>query len=332
MKFIAFLTVLFSTSALSHSWDEPWHDDVSRSATSLAFYKVTQNYESHVELKLIKHLAGLKTSETLTTSGYYLYDLASSSSGSDEHGIGLQNDQQVYVYLMADGQKYKLATPTAGYDEITEDGSVAATYRHSLHKTKIDRTTYENTQTCIFDIAHGKDCPERVISKYILEPLSLRVAELSPEATQEDYDLFFKQHVALETAFLINYSLPPDIIDKFLLSRFFHVQISAVRALSVSNDENKTAKLSSFIELDENTDIAKVMAVIMLDRLNADDQVEFLEGILEESSEANVHLGANIMDPRVSTWYPTSVKAAITWFVDKNKSLNNPLKGDHEKI
>lgn len=325
MRFFILLSIFFSAGALSHTWDEPWHDEVSKSATSLGLYKVKKNYGSKIKLELVKHLAGKKTAKSYKTSGYYLYDFVSASAGNDDHGIWLKKNQYVYAYLMKDGRKYKLATPTAGYDQVTEDGFVAATYRHSLHKTKIDKTTYEKTQICIFNVTRGTECSESTINNYIIEPLTLGVAELSAESTPQDYDLFFKQHVALETAFLINYSLPKEVIDKFLSSRFFHIQISAVRALSVSNDENKISKLISFIDSDENEDIAKVMAIIMLDRLQAYTQVEFLEGMLQGASEQGVHLGAGIMDPRVSTWFPSSVKSAITWFVDKNKSFNDSL-------
>ena len=109
MKFIIYLTVLFSASTLSHTWDEPWHDEVSENATSLGLYKVTKNYGNNIKIKLVKHLAGKKTPKKLKTSGYYLYDFDSSSSGNDDHDIWLKKDQYVYAYLMKDGRKYKLA-------------------------------------------------------------------------------------------------------------------------------------------------------------------------------------------------------------------------------
>ncbi len=316
LKLLFLMLMLGCVDAMAHTWDEPWHKEVVSQANSFGLYEVKKVSGQTLKLKLVKHLAGEKTKKKIKVSDFYLYEKMSSSA-ADEHGFWLGKGQRVYLYLHKDGRKYTLATPTAGSDKILDDESVGATFRHSLHKTQIDIVAYEALQTCIFISLHNGACASETVDFHILVPLKERVSVLSAEALAEDFELFFKQHAALESAYLAGYALPNDLLAPFLESEFFHVQISAVRALSVSHDAAKVKKLVDFVLSKHGTGIAKVMAVIMLNELKASDVNERLQAYLPISSSEEVYLGGDIMDPRIGTWYPPSVKAAIEWFLSE---------------
>ena len=105
------------------------------------------------------------------------------------------------MFLLKQGDSYKIATQTSGYAEILDEQSVAATYRHSLHQAKTHIQNYEKTQICIFEKLHGSSCNKDTIEQSIIAPLNKKVAVLSAQATASDFELFFQQHAALETSF-----------------------------------------------------------------------------------------------------------------------------------
>ena len=54
----------------------------------------------------------------------------------------------------------------------------------------------------------------------------------------------------------------------------------------------------------------------MLHEINYQGSIEDLVNYLPLASNEEVSLVPDIMDPRVSTNYPESVKAAIQWFIE----------------
>ncbi len=322
---VIIITILFCFKSLAHTWDEPWHGEVVKGSNSFALFKVIKNSGNSLKLELIKHIAGEKPHSNILVDDFYLYNVSSTNSESDEHGFWLDDGVNVYMFLLKQGDNYKIASPTAGYAEILDDGYVAATYRHSLHQAKAQSDNYEKTQICIFDKMHGSKCNSETIKESIIAPLNERVAILSPQATASDFELFFKQHAALETAFLIEQPVKFDVLNPFLTSQFFHAEISAVRALSVASDTSRTKQLVSFIKSDKSSDVAKVMAIIMLKKLDGKNINQSIVEYYTQASESEVSLGGNIMDPRVGTWYPHSVKKAIEWYIgdnSPNKKIN----------
>lgn len=315
---VILISVLCCFKSLAHTWDEPWHDDVVKGSNSFALFKVLKNSGDSLKLELIKHISGEKPHSNIIVNDFYLYDVVTTNSKSDEHGFWLKEGVNVYLFLLKQGDSYKIATPTSGYAEILDDGSVAATYRHSLHQAKAQTENYEKTQSCIFNKLHGSNCDTKTIEESIIAPLNERVAILSAEATASDFELFFKQHAALETAFLIEYPVKFDVLNPFLTSQFFHAEISAVRALSVASGTGRAKQLVSFIKSGKSSDVAKVMAIIMLKNQNEKNINHSIVEYYNQASESEVSLGGNIMDPRVGTWYPSSVKKAIEWYIGDN--------------
>lgn len=313
-KFYAVIFLLLSSSAIGHTWDEPWHKGVVSESETFGLYEVIKNSGASVKVKLIRHLAGKKTKRKIKVTGYYLFDLGSSASDIDHHPFQYKKGDKVYALLKKQGKNYAVATPTSGIDPLMGDGSISATYRHSLHRSKAQRAGYELLQTCIFHSLHNQTCSQNatsLIDKVLREP----VAILSKEASPEEADRFFQQHAALETAFLTSYNLPYETIRPFLESSFFHVQISAVRALWATNFSEKSEKLIAFVKSNASSDIAKVMAIILLKERPSGYVKSELIRYLEMASEKEVTLGGSFMDPRVGTWFPESVKASIEWFL-----------------
>lgn len=316
MRFVLCLLAFLSANTYALTWDEPWQKEVIKESDSFGLYTIVENRGDALELKLVKNIAGEKTSSEIVVSSFYKFNIESSSSGHNEPIFFYKPGQKVYFFLKKSGNKYQVASPTAGNDEVLENGNVAASFRISMHKTEIDAKTYESAQSCFFSYLHNGSCTADVVNEIIAKPLKERVGELSENATQEDAEIFFKQHVALEASYIINHQNPYETLRPFLNSKFFHVQISAIRALSVTNSEAKNHQIIEYITKSEASDIAKVMAIVMLHEVNYQGSIVDLVNYLPLASNEEVSLVPDIMDPRVSTNYPESVKAAIQWFIE----------------
>jgi len=65
----------------------------------------------------------------------------------------------------------------------------------------------------------------------------------------------------------------------------------------------------------------------MLNEFLSVDAFSYLSSYLKNASEDEVYLGASsIMDPRIGTWYPESVKAAVYWYLSENKTLGKSIQ------
>lgn len=316
MKFVLSLLAFISASAYALTWDEPWQKEVIKESDSFGLYTIVKNSGDALKLKLVKNIAGKKTNSEISVSSFYHFTIASSSSGHKDPIFFYKPGQKVYFFLKKSGNEFQVASPTAGNDEVLKNGNVAASFRISMHKTEIDAKTYEAAQSCFFSYLHNGNCTNDVINDVIEKPLKERVGELSEQATKKDAELFFRQHVALESSYIINQQNSYETLKPFLNSKFFHVQISAIRALSVINSETKNHQIIEFITKSEASDIAKVMAIFMLNEVNFQGDIEELKSYLPLASKEDVSLVSNIMDPRVSTNYPESVQAAIKWFIE----------------
>jgi hypothetical protein len=324
MKFVLSVVFFICANAYALTWDEPWQKDVVKEADSFGLYTVVKNKGDSLKLKLVKHISGEKFKPEITVSSFYLFKVTSSSSGHKDPIFFYKPGQKVYFYLKKTKNGFQVASPTAGSDEILKSGNVAASFRISIHKTEIDTKTYEAAQSCIFLYLHNGSCTNEVVNEIIENPLRERVAVLSEAASQKDVELFFKQHVALETSYLINHQNSHETLMPFLNSKFFHVQMSAIRALSVTNSGSKVSQIIKFITKSDASDMAKVMAVVMLNELNLQSGFDELKNYLPLASKEEVSLVSNIMDSRVGTRFPDSVQAAMQWFLESraNSAIN----------
>lgn len=324
-KILGILLILCSATAHAHTWNEPWHKDVVSNSETFGLYEVEGNSGSALKLKLVKNLAGEKTQKRIEVSKYYLFEWASQASEAGDHPFQYKKGQKIYAFLKREGKRYSVATPTAGIDDLMKDGSVAATYRHSLHRAKASAKDYEILQTCIFNHLHSLKCSSEaidIVNSALKEPVGI----LSETASTEEADRFFRQHGALEASYLISLNHPIETIQPFLDSEFFHVQTSAVRALWASDIADRESRLVSFAKSSKKDGMARVMAIILLKDSHSRITVKALQEFVENAPEDEVYLGGGIMDPRIGTWYPGSVKAAVEWFLTASEALNKPIQ------
>lgn len=314
--FTLLICVLIAHPTNATTWDEPWHDEVMRVSESFVKVKITATTSSGVKAEVIKFLAGVRTPDQIELSGYSKLSLTSTSSGgADELRLPFAPGQTYYLFIKKSekGNTYQIPTPTSGWATL-EGTSVAATYRHSLHKAWVPEELYQKTMQAIFNGIKGQPYDTAFIEKFTKEQLAQPVAELKEEdspATKK----FFIQHVALESFYHLGKGADLALLQPFMESDVIHAQISACRAVSRIDSPQSRELLMKFIE-GKGAGFAKVMCVWGLKRLNAKGMSSRLEAYLKSGADEETGFGGNIMDPRVGTYFPESVKASIKDLLD----------------
>jgi len=310
LLFILFVCFIIAHPARATTWDEPWHDDVIRHSESFVKVKVTANQGSVAKAEVIKFLAGERTPVQIELRGYSRLMLTSTSSSNDELRLPFTPGQIYYLFIKKSEKTntYQIPTPTSGWAKL-EGADVAATYRHSFHKALVPEEVYEKTMQAIFNGAKGLPYDADFIERFTKEQLTQSVAVLM----QEDSAItkrFFLQHVALETFYHLGKGADLALLIPFVNTDDYHVQISACRAVSRIDSPSSRELLMKFIE-GKGVGFAKVMCVWGLKRLNARGMISRLEAYLKTGTDQETGFGGNIMDPRVGTYFPESVKASI---------------------
>ena len=316
--FYGIVVALIACSSLyAATWDEPWHRDVVLKAEAFGLYEVVTSSPARVALKEIRPLAGIQTGPNIEIDGFYAGELLSSSSvngrSTGESTLMLKGSgTRYYLFLKKapTGSRWRIASPTTGFAEVRADAKVVATFRISLHQAVVDSNTYELTQTCIYKKLHGEECSADLY-RYIVTQLSLEPPVMSATSSPEQADRFFNQHAALETSYLIGYSVDRDTLSKFLRDPGFHTQISAVRALRSSDSRERNAMLMAFVADDTRNILARVIAAEMIREAGAKELMDSITAYIPKASTEEVGLGMNIMDPRIGTRFPDSLKQAL---------------------
>jgi hypothetical protein len=295
------------------TWDEPWMDDVIRDAESLLKVSVIEVKPDAAKVRVLKLLAGAKTPDEFSITSYVKLRISSATSGATgELQLPFAEKQDFYVFVKkAKGiDEYLIATPTTGFARISPKG-VYATFRHSYHQALVPEATYEICMPAIFRRIHGVNAKEDAAWKFVQEHLGKSPALLK-EAKTEDAAEFFLQHAALETFRYIGSVADAKMVEPFLSAKDFHIQTSAVRALGRFRTPEIQERMMQFIE-GENENFAKVIAAWVL----RDQDARGFENRLRKFAatgkdrEKETGFGGNIMDPRVGTNFPESVKEAI---------------------
>lgn len=316
---LLFLTILFTVSFVkATTWNEPWQEEVVKNADSFVKARITESGEKAISAEIIKQLGGDSVPAKFDISGYSSLNLVSFSSASHELAPPFRAGQIYYLLLKKspknDGS-YQIATPTAGY-AFTQDGNVYATYRHSYHLALIPEDVYEKTMTAIFLSAKGKAFDKTYMDAFIKEQLALPVGVIRGDGRDADSKRFFLQHAALESVYHLGTGADMKTLAPFLESGECHVQISAVRAAGKINDAGAKETLMKFIE-GTGCGFAKVMGVWGLDKLQAAEMKPRLENFLKSGTDEKTGFGGNIMDPRIGTYFPDSVKESIKSMLEK---------------
>lgn len=314
MKYLAFIVslanlLLFSQAANAGGWHEPWHSEVLAEADTFGLYSVSNVRESGFKAKLIKHIAGTKPAEKIDVS------IAFQHPGHSH--LNMPNGKY-YLFLNAvtdQSTPWQIATPMAGIAPFIEvDGQAPvthATYRISMHQALVPAAFYERTQVCAFRPAQCDKETQKELAELLTQP----VAEI--EGTDEaEMHRFFKQHAALETAYLRKQAVPADILKPFLKGKSTHVQISAIRALRYSKGDVAT-QLVAAVKNDKLATLSRIFAVLMLREL--DDKPShaalrrYAASMPSDALANEVSLVGNIMDPRIYTRFPRTIRRAIAW-------------------
>ena len=317
-KLPGILVILILCSTLyAATWDEPWHRDVVAKSDAFGLYEVVSTSSSRVVFKEVRHLAGVQTGPNVEVNGYYSRPMTSVSSinGVTDDGSALRfrgPGTRYYLFLKKapSGTTWQIASPTSGFAELRADGTVIATFRISVHQAVVDSGTYELTQTCIHRKLHGEACSDDV-SKFILTQLSAAPPPMSANSSPQQMEVFFRQHAAMETAYLTGYAIATDTLSKFLKDPDYHTQISGVRALRASDSKERNTLLMAFVSDDSRAPVARVVAVQMMREAGAKELKDQLAAYVPKAPTGEVGLGIAIMDSRIGTNFPSSLKEAV---------------------
>ncbi len=323
------IVLLLASSAWAATWNEPWQDEVLRKADAVVKAEVLANDGKSVSLKVVKTLAGDEVPEKATIDGFSLLRLGSRTvgAGDDELEFHFKKGSTCYFFLtkQKDGKSWAIATPTTGFAAVV-DGNVTATYRHSYHQALVTEDLYETTMKAMFLKTHGKKVDSDALRKTLL-PIIKRDPQPAPKDAKDKDTAkrFFEQHAALETLAYFSRAEDLKLLEPFLKCDDFHVQISAVRALGGLDSREARDRLIGFLEGD-GKGFAKVMAVWEFKRQNAREYLPKLKELQGKAPEDHVGFKGNLMDPRVGTRFPESLKAALDDVVTEWSKPETPAK------
>lgn len=310
--------IFLSQQLVAATWDEPWMDKVITDADSFVKVSITKSTPKKFSAEVIKHLAGKPTPRKFEVVGFSMLQLGSISSGSDELSLKFNPELKYYLFLKGTKKKsqYLIATPETGWAKIIPAG-VNATYRHSYHQALIPEDIYEMSMVAIFDHLHGKASDTSALRRFMHEHLSTQPALLGkangdPEIAKE----FFDQHAALESFRYFGIAEMLPLLDPFLSADDFHVQTSAVRALLCVDSAESRKRTVDFIA-SKRHGFAKIMALWNLEAWNAKEHSHLLQEYLQKGEDEKTGFGGNVMDPRIGTTFPPSVKNAISQLLKK---------------
>lgn len=307
-----FLFICLSFRLQALTWDEPWQDKVIKEAEHFIFGKIiSADEEKGLVVEVIKSLAGKEIKGEIKITGFYMTDICSSSGG---HGpeFHFGKVKEAYFFIKKDKKdEYSIATPMAGFAAMSGD-KVLATYRHSYHQCLVSPELYEITMTAFFKKYHGEKYQAKPIEKHIKKYLDLPPAGF----TKTEVEIFFDQHVALESIYHLRLSGYCEKIIPFLNDTAnFHNQVSAARALVTCNTNESNEALLAVIADTSRSDFVKVLCIWSLMENKPSALKERLEKMVATASEESNGFGGNLMDPRVCTRIP-SVKRALERLID----------------
>lgn len=305
-----FALLFYIGHAQATTWDEPWHREVVSAATSFGLYEIVKRTPNSLTLKRIRHVAGEETGPIIEVKSFYALRLTSHSNGHDPE-FNLPAGAQVYFYLKRAGDAWSIATPTAGYAPVGADHKVFATYRISAHQAKIDAQLYEDTQLCIFQVLHGKSNCDPRIAAFITTELARPAEGISAGRSSAGPDGFFRQHAALETAGFVHHPLADETLERFLTLPDMHVQLSALRVLAAGPRADKAARLMRFVEDEKASLTARILAAGLLKEIGAREMKQRLLDYAVRASEEEAGLGIALMDPRIGTNFPATLREAV---------------------
>lgn len=303
------IILLASLQVTATTWNEPWHEEVVRLSDIFVKVKITETSESRATAVIVKDLGGTDTGRSITIQGFSNLQIGSTSGHTHELDLPFKVGNEYYLLLKRDAksERYQLPTPTSGW-AFVENNNVYATYRHSYHKALVPADIYEKTMLGIFSAAKGKTVSADVPA-FVKEQLSMLPGKLGSVEDAET-KRFFLQHVALETFYHTGLGADRQLLEPFITFSEPQVQTSAARAIGRLRSKESQERLMKFIESD-GAGFAKVMCVWALADQDARQLSPRLQAFEKKGKDQETGFGGSIMDPRVGTFFPSSVKGAV---------------------
>lgn len=314
---ITAFTFFLSLISVANSYNEPWHEAILKKSESFVLLKINSIDENNgVKATLIKIIAGKEIPQEITIDNFFMIDTTSYSY--EPFLFRLPDMDTAYFFLIkGENNNYQMPTPTSGFAWRRGNG-ISSTYRISMHKAFASVQDYEKTMAELFNFNHGIDIDKEFIKNYAKQYLSQKPGD--PTSSDEKIrNLFFNQHIALESLYYIADSSDFELIIPFIRSTQIHNQIGAIRALSAINTKKSKDELIIFLKAETNYDLSKVMAVWALKRLNARDCIKELKKIQKNASTKPVSYGLDIMDIRIGTHIDSDVKSSILNLINNLK-------------
>lgn len=301
-------------NVLAETWSEPWHREVLLRSDSLAEVEFLRKRRDSIEVRVLGVLAGESLPERVRIASPAKMPLTSASGHREALTPWIALGRRHFVLLARDGKVWRLQSPSAGADDVMPGGQVAATYRISFTKAAQSESEYRRLQPCVFNVVKGRPCDVEALSDLLVTPLQEPASGLGPDVSADEGPRFFKQHAALESSYLLRQPLTLERVEPFLGHGFFHTQISAVRALAVINDVRATERLERFVRDGSRTGVARSMAVVMLAERGEVETIKRLQSEVDDVADIDAESELpiqSIMDPRIGTWFPGTVRDAI---------------------
>jgi len=310
LKFtLVILSVFQVVTSTATSWDEPWQETILKKSESFVQVKVESvDEEKGIWAEIIQTIAGESIKGRIHIDGFFLLHLTSSSGG---HGaeFNLPPMDTAYFFLNKDETgNYLMPTPTSGFARV-RGGYVECTYRISMHKGMAPADMYEKSMSELYKFNKTGEYDKVYFEGLFDQYLGQKPGRVN--GTGDEMKLFFLQHVALESFYYVGEERYYKDVVKFLESDQLHNQISGIRALSKINTPQSKERIFTFIQDSTKNDLARVLAVDALRRLDARDYKTKLESYMPKASDEMVGFGINLMDPRIGTRLPGSLQEAI---------------------
>jgi hypothetical protein len=310
-KFLLTLSLYFSVlSSFATTWSEPWQKEIIQKSEYLIQGEIISATDTLVIVKLLNSF-GQPTEDTINIDGFFMLEMTSSSGG----GVYFMFEQgEIGYFFLKKGKNsnYQIPTPTSGFDKNVGE-EVYCTYRHTYHQAMVSKEIYELTYHAIWNYYHGGKVDKEPIMKFINSRLALNVASFE----EDEINQFYEQHVALETAYLLDIPLDFETLKKFASSDNYHSQISAVQAMRLINTNQCRQYLLEYIANKNNDNLPKVIAIKSIWEIADEETKQKLWKLRKKLSDDYSGFGGNIMDPRVGTYVPSPKELVIQLFKEE---------------
>lgn len=301
--FFALIFLFNFKSTHACTWDEPWQKEILEKADHFVLATIQINDSTGVHLQIIKNIGKEKLHGLIELESPFSH--TSSSSGHGSHFNFHEGDTGYFFLRKVDDNLYSIPTPSSAFAKLNSTGKVYATYRHSYHQAVVPQQIFEKTYSQIWSYYKYKTYEKDSILPFINEYIDLPRAGFA----ESEIDVFFKQHVALETAYLLDITVDLTRIQKFISEENFHSTVSALQLLSHTNTEASKSFLFEYIKEKDNENFQKVIAIWAFAKHANKKEIRKLKRLKSRLSDDEQGFGGNIMDPRVGTRFPSPKRA-----------------------